>query len=611
MTEDRDRPGRLKRAADSESEVVAGASAVRRPVGSRARLRLDDLAFDPVRRRIYRGETRLAVSGLSLRVLEVLIKAAPQPVSVEQLIAQAWDGTSVSDAAVIQRIRLLRRALGDGSRQPRYIETVRSTGYRLIPPVEVQADLNPPLWASSAPSVGPGSDSSSAAYTASWASRLGPLLRRWAVVWIAAAGLTVFVLGYSAGRAPGSSMATAIGMADSVEQRAAVVEGRAAADPVEAWVAHDAPTAQELAERAFELLRQRSRQSLAHAIALYERSLDLEPHNARTRAFLALALGRSVGWYDRPSANALRAESLAREAVETSGSFEAFLALGLSLDVQGKTGDAQVAYERAVALEPSQWRARASLAYLLQVHGRLVEGLFHNLRAMQDGAGARLDAQTASCLRLLGFDAVAARWLMRADELEPSSAHAAPVRALDLIGRGASDEALQVIERALARGVEQVELYEQLVVVALNERNLVAARAALKRAPKALKDNWVLVSWEKILDALEGDPASAIARVAELDAKTPTTDTWPENHLYVGLLEMAAGRREGALEAIEKLFAAGYRDYRWLTALAPLEPLFEDPRFVAIVEGMRSDVDRQREQVLTAPWLPASLRTEN
>ena len=370
-----------------------------------------------------------------------------------------------------------------------------------------------------------------------------------------------------------------------------------------------APSAQELADRATELLLERNPRSLDQAIALYEQAHRLAPDDPRIRARWALALSRSVGWYDRPKAVAERAESIARQAVAESHGFEAMLALGLSLDVQGKTERAKETYERAMAMDPGHWRARASLAYLLQVQGRLVEALSHNLRAINDGAGRRLDAQTASCLRLLDFGVIAANWLARADRLEPSSAHAAPSRALDLIARGAPDEASAVIERALARGVEQVELYELLVVLALIDGDRAGGRTALERAPAAFRNDWVIIAWRGILDALDGKPANASEYITQLEAAIQAGDTWPENHLYIAYLEAAVGRRPRALAALSKLSRAGYRDHRWLTAMPLFTPLRGDPTFLAVIEQMRVDIAQQKAQALAAAWLPDSLRT--
>ena len=57
-------------------------------------------------------------------------------VSKDDLIAEVWGDVIVSDETLMQRVRLLRQALGEDSQNPRYIAAVRGRGYRLTAPVE-------------------------------------------------------------------------------------------------------------------------------------------------------------------------------------------------------------------------------------------------------------------------------------------------------------------------------------------------------------------------------------------------------------------------------------------------------------------------------------------
>jgi TolB-like protein len=57
-------------------------------------------------------------------------------VSKDELIARVWGDVVVSDETLMQRVRLLRQALGEDSQNRRYIASVRGRGYRLAAPVE-------------------------------------------------------------------------------------------------------------------------------------------------------------------------------------------------------------------------------------------------------------------------------------------------------------------------------------------------------------------------------------------------------------------------------------------------------------------------------------------
>jgi len=75
---------------------------------------------------------------LEPKVMQVLVYLAQHPgnvISRETLEAQAWAGTIVGYDAVSSSIIKLRKALGDNSRDPQYIETISKKGYRLIAPV--------------------------------------------------------------------------------------------------------------------------------------------------------------------------------------------------------------------------------------------------------------------------------------------------------------------------------------------------------------------------------------------------------------------------------------------------------------------------------------------
>jgi TolB-like protein/DNA-binding winged helix-turn-helix (wHTH) protein/Flp pilus assembly protein TadD len=72
------------------------------------------------------------------KVMEVLVCLARSPgrvVTKDELVREVWDGRFVSDDVVWRSVRELRRALGDETRAPRYIETIPRRGYRLLAPV--------------------------------------------------------------------------------------------------------------------------------------------------------------------------------------------------------------------------------------------------------------------------------------------------------------------------------------------------------------------------------------------------------------------------------------------------------------------------------------------
>jgi DNA-binding winged helix-turn-helix (wHTH) protein/predicted ATPase len=83
----------------------------------------------------WRGEQRLQLMPRAFAVLRHLVDHAGRLITKEELLTQVWRDAIVSDAALTTCIRDLRRALGDSSDTPRYIETVHRRGFRFIGPI--------------------------------------------------------------------------------------------------------------------------------------------------------------------------------------------------------------------------------------------------------------------------------------------------------------------------------------------------------------------------------------------------------------------------------------------------------------------------------------------
>ncbi len=103
-----------------------------------------DLRVDVGQQRVTRSGAEIALPNLSFQLLVALIRAAPNVLSHDALMAQVWPGLVVGPETLHKRANLLREALGDGARESRYISAVRSRGYRLIAEVTRPERLAPP-----------------------------------------------------------------------------------------------------------------------------------------------------------------------------------------------------------------------------------------------------------------------------------------------------------------------------------------------------------------------------------------------------------------------------------------------------------------------------------
>src|SRR5262245_39113260 len=98
--------------------------------------RFADLTLDVLRRSVARGGHLIELKALDFDLLRFLVVQAPKVVNADVLAEKVWGRHFVSPENVAQRVMLLRQSLSDDASKPRYIETVRNKGYRLIPVVE-------------------------------------------------------------------------------------------------------------------------------------------------------------------------------------------------------------------------------------------------------------------------------------------------------------------------------------------------------------------------------------------------------------------------------------------------------------------------------------------
>ena len=78
----------------------------------------------------------------AFRVLLILLRNPQKLIAKEELLNAVWGDAAVTENSLTRSIALLRRLLGDDTRNPRYIETVATVGYRFVCKVEVSEDAS-------------------------------------------------------------------------------------------------------------------------------------------------------------------------------------------------------------------------------------------------------------------------------------------------------------------------------------------------------------------------------------------------------------------------------------------------------------------------------------
>lgn len=102
---------------------------------------VDDLIVELAPRRVRRAGTVIRLQALSFDLLVALVRAAPDLVTFDQLGERVWPGLVISPETIVQRVKLVRNALGDDPHEPRYIEGVRGRGYRMVAEVRPLTEI--------------------------------------------------------------------------------------------------------------------------------------------------------------------------------------------------------------------------------------------------------------------------------------------------------------------------------------------------------------------------------------------------------------------------------------------------------------------------------------
>lgn len=105
---------------------------------SATHFRFGDFRLDATERRIWRGAEPVELNGRYFDALVLLLREHGQLVSKDRFFEEVWAGVIVSDSALTQCIKEIRKQLGDDAADPRFVQTVPRYGYRFVAKVEVE-----------------------------------------------------------------------------------------------------------------------------------------------------------------------------------------------------------------------------------------------------------------------------------------------------------------------------------------------------------------------------------------------------------------------------------------------------------------------------------------
>lgn len=99
--------------------------------------RFADFTLDVRNRELLQQEERLDLNARYFDALILLVREHGRLVEKDRFFEEVWDDVVVSDSALTQCIKEIRRLLRDDASNPRFIQTVPRHGYRFIAEVSI------------------------------------------------------------------------------------------------------------------------------------------------------------------------------------------------------------------------------------------------------------------------------------------------------------------------------------------------------------------------------------------------------------------------------------------------------------------------------------------
>jgi adenylate cyclase len=528
--------------------------------------------FETASARLWQNDAEIKLTRKAALVLGALLERPGEPVSKSELFASVWRGTVVSDDALVTCIQELRRALGDDSKQPVYIETRHRLGYRFLAPVAGTA-TGTVLAGTATIAVLPFADMSPerdqdhlceglaeelidalthveglrvAARTSSFQFRgshdlqeigrklgVGSLLEGS----VRKAGdrlrVTVQLIDIATGYHKWSekferSAADVFAVQDEIAEKVAQLLRGGSLNARERRALHRQPTAIETYER---FLRGRMRMHtmqqphMDEARSLFERAIELDAEYAPAWAGLAMLHALLYEWWGSHDADLQAADRASGIAMELAPDLaEAHLARAYALSNMRRYPDACAHFEAAMRINPN-----------------LFDTYYYYGRA----AFAAGDTEKSIELWHRGAE-------VRREDFECPFFEAQSLRKL-----GRNEEARPVNREAIRRAERMLEVNPQ------NARALSLVSGALLEDGQSQR----AVEWVLQAERLFPDDMAVVINSA--------------------LVHVRLGLKEQALDRLERMFNKGWGKKDWIENDPDYDALRAEPRFKAMMEKLR------------------------
>jgi serine/threonine-protein kinase len=343
-------------------------------------------------------------------------------------------------------------------------------------------------------------------------------------------------------------------------------------------------------------------------IALLRRALARDSAYAEAWAWIArryffLGVYGDPAYFDSASAMARKAIALEPDQAD------AYATIGDIQSQQGRLGEAEASYGKALALNPSNVTALADLSFLKIMLGRHDQGLWLAARgAPLGGNDPVMYYHVGEALLRLGRDSVTEAWLLAGARRSnpPFFRLEILLSKLDFL-RGRRDDARTRADRLSTAepGNEEVGAWRAELATLLGETDAEQRAAAFAASNPTARSGWMLpesfaamlgLAWHRRGERQRADSVWDAALDADRRDLAEGHDN-PDRYLQTAAIHAIRGDAVTALDWVNRGYKAGYNDGRALM----LDPFFASLRknseFLAVVNRMRTDIIRQADSV--------------
>ena len=340
----------------------------------------------------------------------------------------------------------------------------------------------------------------------------------------------------------------------------------------------------------------------------FKKALKLEPHNADIIILYGTYLRKTF----RPD-QALPLYQMARELDPVS--VDVLFGLARIHEARHEISEALEMLARVRQIEPSSTAGIGPVAGINMMTGNMVEAIIWLFKAqVVDPDDSDLYNWIARIYIFLGDYATAGRWHAWIEQNVATNPMAPAGMSMLNIYQGKIDASLQYSRAALENpipdrwGSDSI-LIRALLIWALDQDQTTAALDVVRQGHPELFESPPVVNAGNVLQAID----SAHLLISENQQREAITLLQAAVVVYEEPYRLAAlwqstgkaqalamlGEKQAALNELRKLVDNGWRTFwRWDTELNPnFNSLHDDPEFQSIVEFLRTDMTRQREDL--------------